>query len=225
MKFLPIKNYKHGDYPQGSVTQWFGENPSLYQKAIDTNGHNGIDIVAPWGTPLFAVDDGAVVDVKNDPNGFGKHIRFFAIKDKEAVEWTYGHCSNIYVKVGDKIKAGDHIADMGNTGFVVSGATPYWEHNPYAGTHLHLGKRIHKLNHAGWSYPNSEYRVITQNYDNGFKGAIDFKDELKECYEGSSKESPVLTPDEVKSIQLTIISLQNQVISLLRQIISLWKTK
>jgi hypothetical protein len=48
---------------------------------------------------------------------------------------------------------------MGNTGFVVSGNTPYWEVNPYAGTHVHFGLRLYKDGQV-------------QNYDNGFKGSI-----------------------------------------------------
>ena len=106
----PIKNYKNKKYPQGQVTQNFGENPALYMAVCKMKSHNGIDIVAPWGTPLYAVEDGKVCEVKTDPSGYGMHIRFLA-KDKE---WTYGHLSQIDVKVGDEIKVGQKIAEMGN---------------------------------------------------------------------------------------------------------------
>lgn len=91
-----------------------------------------------------------------------------------ANEWTYGHCHTILVKQGQKVKAGEQVATMGNTGFVVSGATPYWKVNPYAGTHLHLGLRKVKIvTKGGWSYAGSDIKIVTQQYGNGYKGAID----------------------------------------------------
>jgi hypothetical protein len=116
----PIKGYKNKKYPQGHVSQWLGENVAMYNSAIPilTKGHNGIDIVAPWGTPMYAVEDGLVCEVKTDPSGYGMHVRFLTgnKEDHKTIfhEWTYGHCSKIFVKVGDVIKAGQKIANMGN---------------------------------------------------------------------------------------------------------------
>ena len=45
------------------------------------------------------------------------------------VETWYAHCSKIYVKVGQKVKAGDKIAAVGSTG-------------NSTGSHLHLEIRI-----------------------------------------------------------------------------------
>ena len=174
----PIKNYKNKKYPQGQVTQNFGENPALYMAVCKMKSHNGIDIVAPWGTPLYAVEDGKVCEVKTDPSGYGMHIRFLA-KDKE---WTYGHLSQIDVKVGDEIKVGQKIANMGNTGFVVSdiNASGFWVKgsNKYAGTHLHLTARKYKLDKKGWSYYPNTPKITILNYDNGWNGAYDFSDEF-----------------------------------------------
>lgn len=210
----PIKDYVNKYFPNGHVSQWFGENVAMYKKAIDTNGHNGIDIVAPWGTPIYAVEGGIVADVKDSPEGYGKHIRILS----NGNEWTYGHNSENFVKIGQRVEEGQHIANMGNTGFVVSGATPYWKYNPYAGTHLHLGLRKYYESPAGWSYNLESYRagvptIQIYNYDNGFKGAIDFRDMLE--------TTQVDSPDEIKQKQLTVISLANQVISLLEQLLKL----
>jgi murein DD-endopeptidase MepM/ murein hydrolase activator NlpD len=46
--------------------------------------------------------------------------------------------TRIDVFLGQQVEAGAQIGLMGNTGFIVSGLTPYWRYNPYAGTHLHL---------------------------------------------------------------------------------------
>ena len=183
----PIKGYKNKKYPQGHVSQWVGENVAMYHAAIPllTKGHNGIDIVAPWGTPMYAVEDGIVCDVKTDPSGYGMHVRFLTgdSKDKKSIfhEWTYGHCSAIFVKIGDVIKAGQKIANMGNTGFVVSSSNGggYWVDgsNKYAGTHLHLGCREIKYpKSGGWRYNSETPKIQVENYFNGIAGGIDFKD-------------------------------------------------
>jgi murein DD-endopeptidase MepM/ murein hydrolase activator NlpD len=179
----PVLDYKHRKYPDGDVTQWFGVNRDLYFSAMGIEGHNGIDIVRPWFTPLYAVEDGIVADVKNSPDGFGKHLRI--ISERSGSEWTYGHNAENLVEIGQEVKAGDMIARMGNTGFVVSSqnAGGFWSHNPYAGTHLHLGRREVKIanrrvNGNYWRYNFNTPWIEVQNYDNGFKGAVNFADML-----------------------------------------------
>ena len=164
----PIDGFNLLSFNKGPVTQYFGENPTLYAR-FGMKGHNGIDLVRPHGSPLYAIEDGEVVDVKNDPAGFGRHLRIIAGDN----EWTYGHCHEIFVKIGQQVKAGETIATMGNTGFVVSGATPFWRVNPYAGTHLHLGLRKIKRSRKGWSYAGSKLKFEVLNHGNGYKGSID----------------------------------------------------
>lgn len=181
--FNPIKGYINKKSPKGSVTQWFGENIALYASINIglTKGHNGIDVVAPWGTPMYAVEGGIVCEVKTDPSGYGMHLRFLTqTGEKTEREWTYGHCSAIFVKIGDIIKPGQLIANMGNTGFVVSdvNALGYWVKgsNKYSGTHLHLGCREIKYSKTGWRYNKLTPKFEVLNYDNGSLGAIDFAD-------------------------------------------------
>jgi murein DD-endopeptidase MepM/ murein hydrolase activator NlpD len=169
----PIDNFDARDYPKGSVSQFFGENPSLYKLYIPgLQGHNGIDIVAYKGCPLVAVEDGEIISVKSDPKGFGKHVRLLS----EDREWIYAHCDEIFVKNGQKVKEGDVVATMGNTGFVVSQkiAVQWWGNAPDdEGTHCHFGLRVVKRSPGGWSYYKGGPKIEIQNYDNGFKGAID----------------------------------------------------
>ena len=173
----PVKDLILEKAPKGDVTQWFGENPQLYAR-WGMLYHNGVDIVRPHGTPMYAIEDATVVQVNDDPNGFGKHVRIISSQpDSDGLyrEWTYGHCDKIHVLVNDKVFAGQHIADMGNTGFVVSGATPFWKVNPFAGTHLHLGLRRVRLNvSSGWRYKGSNLpRMQVMEYENGVRGAVD----------------------------------------------------
>jgi len=110
----PVKDYVNKLYPDGDVTQWFGENKALYSticnddKVCLTGGHNGIDIVRAWGTELLAVEDGIVANIKDTPSGFGKHVRILSEGSKS--EWTYGHLALIKVAIGDKVQAGDVMA-------------------------------------------------------------------------------------------------------------------
>lgn len=213
----PIKNYINKYYPQGSVSQWFAENVALYKNlGIGLEeGHNGIDIVAPWGTPIYAVEDGIVADVKNSTTGYGKYCRILS----NGNEWTYGHASENLVTIGQVVKAGDMIQKMGNTGFVVSGPTPYWKYNPYAGTHLHLGLRKYKESPVyGWAYSKEAYdkgvpKVEILNYDNGYLGSVDFRDMLETTQPTSPTEED---PEVIKGLQLTIISLMTQIINILK---------
>lgn len=209
----PIKKLKILKYPDGDITQWFGENPQLYSQ-FSLAGHNGIDIVRPHGEVMYAIEDAIVVDTKDTPDGYGIHIRLIgdqANSKGELREWTYGHCSRLLVKLGDRVKAGQAIALMGNTGFVVSGNTPFWKNNPYAGTHLHLGLRyVKKPKRGGWQYPGSDVRYSVVNYDNGYKGAVDPVFELMEC-----EDLPEATI--WRESAFIVVSLLNQVINLMKK--------
>ena len=197
----PIKNCKWALYPLGDITQWWGENEALYTKAFKDSYpdyykeakkfiHSGIDIVRPYGEHLFAVEDGKVTEVKDSPTGYGKHIRFVSKKeDGIQREWVYGHLSYIHVKEGDKIKAGQYIANMGNTGFVVSNDTAngFWNDNPYRGTHLHLGCRIRK-----------DGKV--QDYYNGAFGRIDLLPLFRDPKLTSSKVLKIASATQNKTL-------------------------
>lgn len=175
----PIKDYIHRDAPRGSVSQWFGENRDLYFSRMKMEGHNGIDIVAPHGTPIYAVEGGIVADVKNSPDGYGKHLRIITETGRE---WTYGHAHENLVNIGDKVNEGDKIQLMGNTGFVVSSTdgNGFWRlgSNKWAGTHLHLGLRnvkVSKTKKSGyWQYnPNTPF-IKVLDYNNGYFGSVNF---------------------------------------------------
>ena len=170
----PVKNCKWALYPLGDITQWYGENPLLYTKAFKDAYpeyyektkkfvHSGIDIVRPHGEHLFAVEDGIITKVVDDATGYGKHIKLETNHKTYKLEWVYGHLDRIFVEKGQAVKAGQFIATMGNTGFVVSNSTGngYWNANPYAGTHLHLGVR-------------KRVNGKVQDYYNGAFGRFDF---------------------------------------------------
>jgi murein DD-endopeptidase MepM/ murein hydrolase activator NlpD len=173
----PVKNMRWAKYPVGDVTQWMFENPAGYAH-LGLSGHNGIDIVRPHGEHMFAVEDGTICAVKDDPSGYGKHIRMVSkVPDEKGYhrDWVYGHMHFIGVKDGQEVKAGQFVGTMGNTGFVVSNSTGngFWEYNPYAGTHLHFGVRPIKPMRNGFTYTGLPGKWGAVDYDNGYKGRVD----------------------------------------------------
>lgn len=206
----PVRFLNLSYYPLGDVTQYFGENPQLYAQ-FGLDGHNGIDIVRPWGEPIYSIEAGEVVDVKNDPHGFGKNVRIISFMENENGyynQWVYGHNSINLVKVGDKVFAGQHIANMGNTGFTVSGDTPYWKNNPFAGTHVHIGLRqARKPKTGGWTYPESKLRISIVDTKNGYKGAINPLPFLNQTEATSTKENRGIF-NKILSIQSLINKLK-----------------
>ena len=83
--------------------------------------HAGLDFAAPLGTPIYAVADATVVQGKEraagSVSGFGNWVWLDA-QSTLGKDFIYGHMRNheIYVKRGDKVKAGDLIARVGSEG-------------------------------------------------------------------------------------------------------------
>ncbi len=95
---------------KGWLTSGFGYRISPFTGT--SQFHEGIDIANNMGTPIRATADGVVVSVKTHV-GYGKMV---VIDHGYGVVTRYGHCSEIFVKPGMKVKRGDVIASMGNTG-------------------------------------------------------------------------------------------------------------
>lgn len=74
--------------------------------------HEGLDIAARTGTAVIATADGIVSSVKTEP-GYGKVV---TVDHGYGYRTIYGHNSRIYVKVGQRVRRGDRIAAVGNTG-------------------------------------------------------------------------------------------------------------
>jgi len=75
--------------------------------------HAGIDIAATTGTPIFAADNGIVIESEYQSNGYGNIIK---VDHQNGYVTYYAHCSELYANVGDIVKKGDKIAAVGSTG-------------------------------------------------------------------------------------------------------------
>ena len=74
--------------------------------------HKGMDFTAPIGTEIYATGDG-VVEKVGWTGGYGKTIM---IDHGYGYKTRYAHCSKFNCKKGQKVKRGDHIGFVGNTG-------------------------------------------------------------------------------------------------------------
>ena len=95
------------------------------RSSIRKSTHTGLDIACSTGTSIKAVADGTVTFAGNS-GSYGKIIK---ISHSNGVETWYAHCSKLYAKVGEEVKAGDVISAVGSTG-------------NSTGPHLHLEIRV-----------------------------------------------------------------------------------
>ncbi|HDT7321790.1 peptidoglycan endopeptidase EnpA [Enterococcus faecalis] len=90
-------------------TSDYGKRPGLYG-----DFHTGIDYAAPTGTPIPAQHPGLVDWVQSSTIGLGEHV---GIKVADNLWALYGHMSRIRAKMGDKVKAGQIVGDVGSSGW------------------------------------------------------------------------------------------------------------
>lgn len=74
--------------------------------------HYGIDLANKIGTPIYAVTDGTIIS-SGPASGFGLWVRILHPGGWISV---YGHINRSLVRIGQKVTAGQQIAEMGNRG-------------------------------------------------------------------------------------------------------------
>jgi murein DD-endopeptidase MepM/ murein hydrolase activator NlpD len=74
--------------------------------------HTGVDFAAPVGTPIFAAAGGVVVSAELHPD-FGNMVE---IDHGKGLSTMYAHTSRMVVKIGDFVRKGQKIAEVGTTG-------------------------------------------------------------------------------------------------------------
>ena len=103
-----------------------GDDPSKYRMSSGFGPrwgthHNGQDFAAPLGTPIYAVADGLVIEGRErragSVGGFGNWV-WLDCQSTLRRDFIYGHMPHvsILVKKGDRVKAGQKIAEVGSEG-------------------------------------------------------------------------------------------------------------
>jgi murein DD-endopeptidase MepM/ murein hydrolase activator NlpD len=94
---------------RGEITTYFGE-----VGRYSPRGHAGLDVAAPEGTPILAIDDGEILKAYWNGDGYGGLV---IIAHVSGYETWYGHLDSFSVAPGERVKRGQRIGDMGSTGF------------------------------------------------------------------------------------------------------------
>ncbi len=103
--------------PHGGRFPWPVRGRVLAGYGVGAGGrHNdGINIAAPRGAPVKAVDAGIVAYAGNQLRGYGNLI---LVKHADGWISAYAHCEDLLVKRGEKVRRGQVIAKVGETGGV-----------------------------------------------------------------------------------------------------------
>ncbi len=117
--------------------------------------HEGIDITASRGTPVYATGDGLVVRADASAHGYGNHIR---IAHGFGYVTLYAHLSKILVKPGQFVHRGDLIGLVGSTGLSTA-------------PHLHYevrfnGKPVNPVNFYYNDMTDKEYQMMIEQAKN-----------------------------------------------------------
>ena len=102
--------------------------------------HFGMDFTAPRGTPIYASGDGVIIRADQRSSGYGKHIR---IDHGFGYISLYAHLSKYNVRRRQKVKRGDLIGFVGNTG---RSQAPH--------LHYEISKNGRKINPINFYYGN-----------------------------------------------------------------------
>lgn len=93
------------------ISSHYGHRTDPFYKV--TKFHGGIDFSGPIGLGIYATGDGVVSRVEKNKNGYGNNI---VIDHGYGYKTRYAHLNSFKVKKGDKVKRGQEIGSMGNTG-------------------------------------------------------------------------------------------------------------
>ena len=116
--------------PQAQISQGFGPSTFWFEPAYGQypHFHTGIDMVAPFGSPVYAADDGVVALVGSSSTGYGNYV---VIAHSGGLDTLYGHLSTAVVRVGDPVTQGQPVGLEGSSG-------------NSTGAHLHFELRINQ---------------------------------------------------------------------------------
>lgn len=111
--------------------------------------HKGIDFAADRGTPVYAAGDGVILKTNKNLGGYGNEI---VINHDFGYQTRYAHLQKFLIKRGQKIKRGQLIGYVGNTG-------------SSTGPHLHYevlknGKHVNPVHYFFKDLSPEEYEVI-----------------------------------------------------------------
>jgi murein DD-endopeptidase MepM/ murein hydrolase activator NlpD len=116
--------------PNAQISQPFGPSQYWFEPPYGSypHFHTGVDLVEPFGAPIYAADDGIVALVGSSSTGYGNYV---VIAHSGGLATLYGHLSTALVKVGQSVTQGEVVGLEGATGNTT-------------GPHLHFELRMNQ---------------------------------------------------------------------------------
>jgi len=111
--------------------------------------HAGMDFSAKTGTPIYATGNGKVIRVRKSRKGYGNHVK---IDHGYGYVTLYAHMQKYIVKKGQKVKRGEVIGYVGNTGKSVAPHLHYEVHKN--------GKKVNPVNFFYNDLTSEEYEKM-----------------------------------------------------------------
>ena len=103
----------HFQWPlYGTVTSGYGSRYIFGSYSF----HSGIDISAPYGTPIAAADGGRVTWAGYGSGSYWSYGNYVVIDHENGLQTIYAHCSSVDVVPGERVYKGQTVGRVGSTG-------------------------------------------------------------------------------------------------------------
>jgi hypothetical protein len=107
---IPSRRISNLIWPvKGRISSQFGRRGM-------TGFHSGIDIPAHKGTPIKAIADGLIIVSTKNLDGYSGYGKIVIIDHGDGIKTLYAHNNKNLVDIGQCIKAGEIIAEVGSSG-------------------------------------------------------------------------------------------------------------
>lgn len=114
--------------------------------------HDGVDLSGPTGLDIVATGNGTIEKIENRSTGYGKQI---VVDHGFGYKTRYAHLSAIKVTVGQEVKRGEKIGELGSTG---RSTGPHLHYEV-----LHRGKPVNPVSYFSRDMNSEEYMEILAN--------------------------------------------------------------
>lgn len=113
--------------------------------------HYGVDFTASTGTEIYATGDGAIEKIESSKRGYGNSI---LINHGFGMKTLYAHMNHFNVKQGQKVKRGEVIGFVGNTGLSTA---PHLHYEVF-----HNNERVNPINYFFNDLTAEEYDLMIE---------------------------------------------------------------
>lgn len=162
---IPVKVGKSGNSIESGDKPWIVGTflPGQFVNERHPQGHNGVDLKAPRGTPIYPIGPGIAAQIKEYPKG-GKTCK--VLHENGQVVSYYAHMDSVNVTENQPVELGTVIGTVGDTG------------NAKGSPHLHFevsanGKKIDPMSIIGKPIGSFSSKNLSSNINKDITSLVD----------------------------------------------------